>query len=83
MTEHNPLPVQGYTEQPYTKVNDVNENKQIEERLLRRLEALSVGIYVDGRWMAIAKTHFEQGFMALNRAIFKPTRIKLPEDGGR
>jgi hypothetical protein len=35
---------------------------------------------VDRRWLSIAKTHFEQGFMALNRSIFKPQRIKLLED---
>lgn len=36
---------------------------------------------VDGRWLAIARTHFQEGFMALNRAVFQPQRIKLPEDG--
>jgi len=34
----------------------------------------------DPRWLAIARTHFQEGFMALNRAVFQPTRIKLPED---
>ena len=28
----------------------------------------------------IARTHFETGFMALNRAVFQPSRIDLPED---
>jgi len=35
---------------------------------------------VDMRWVAIARTHFQEGFMALNRAVFQPQRIKLPED---
>lgn len=34
----------------------------------------------DARWVHIAKSHFEQGFMALNRAVFQPARIQLPED---
>lgn len=34
----------------------------------------------DQRWLAIARTHINEGFMALNRAVFQPTRIKLPED---
>jgi hypothetical protein len=34
----------------------------------------------DQRWLAIARTHFQEGFMALNRAVFQPQRIKLPED---
>lgn len=35
----------------------------------------------DPRWLAIAKTKFEEAYMALNRAVFQPQRIKLPEDG--
>lgn len=27
---------------------------------------------VDKRWVSIARTHFQQGFMALNRAVFQP-----------
>lgn len=34
----------------------------------------------DARWIAVARTHFQEGFMALNRAVFQPQRIKLPED---
>lgn len=34
----------------------------------------------DPRWVAIARTHFQEGFMALNRAVFQPGRVKLPED---
>lgn len=36
----------------------------------------------DKRWIAVARTHFQEGFMALNRAVFQPQRIKLPEDDG-
>ena len=35
MTDHKPLPVQGYTSQPQWKVDAVNRNKQLEEELLR------------------------------------------------
>lgn len=35
----------------------------------------------DPRWLSIARPHFQEGFMALNRAVFQPGRIKLPEDG--
>ncbi|MCK9361742.1 hypothetical protein M0Q28_06000 [Patescibacteria group bacterium] len=34
----------------------------------------------DPRWLAVAKTHFQEGFMALNRSVFQPQRISLPED---
>ncbi len=36
---------------------------------------------LDKRWLALAKTQIEQGFMAMNRAVFQPGRVSLPEDG--
>ena len=80
--QHEGLPVEGYRPQPQNAIDTVNEHKVIEERLLRRLDQMmSKGGHVyDGRWLAIAKNHFEQGFMALNRAVFKPGRVKLVED---
>jgi hypothetical protein len=35
---------------------------------------------VDQRWLAIGRTHIEEAFMAINRAVFQPQRVKLPED---
>lgn len=34
----------------------------------------------DAKVALVARTHFQEGFMALNRAVFQPQRIKLPED---
>ena len=99
MTEHKGLPVAGYQPQSEEKVALVNRFKEMEERLLRELDALGRypgsafassgpplrldnGQYdpADPRWFAIARTHFQEGFMALNRSVFQPQRIKLPED---
>lgn len=89
MTTHSGLPVHGYQPQSDERVALVNSFKQAEERLLRLIEeANSRGHkYADGtigpldqRWYAIATTHFEQGFMALNRAVFRPGRVALPGD---
>ena len=82
VTDHKPLPVAGYTKQSEAAVQYVNGNKRVEEQLLRRLDVLveTVGADVDGHWLAVARTHFEEGFMALNRSIFKPQRISLPGD---
>lgn len=97
MTEHSGLPVHGYTKQSDDKIAIVNENKILEERLIRRCEELidhiseyescvnmktSIvkGHPYDARWLRIAITHFQEGFMAMNRAIFNPERIILPED---
>jgi len=85
--------VAGYTAQPDAKVALVNSFKEDEERLLRKVDALFPdGVQFGGerrdqdaqreqqRWRAIARTHFQEGFMALNRAVFQPQRIRLPED---
>jgi hypothetical protein len=74
------LPVAGYTDQADARVLLVNNNKEIEERVLRVLDAFAGDPSVDARWLAIARTHIEQGFMAMNRAIFRPMRVILPED---
>lgn len=79
MTQHQGLPVAGYTAQPSENVQMVNINKRDEERLLRSLDQYAINPDVDKRWLAIARTHIEQGFMALNRAIFKPARIELDD----
>lgn len=74
------LPVHGYRAQPQTAVDLVNGNKVLEERLLRIMDGMNGISGIDQRWLSIARTHIEQGFMALNRAIFQPERIGLPED---
>jgi len=30
---------------------------------------------IDGRWVAIGKTHLQEGFMALTRAVAQPTNF--------
>lgn len=77
---HAGLPVAGYQLQSTANVGVVNYHKEIEERLLRRIDVMmSDGCY-DKRWLAIARTEIEKGFMALNRAVFQPSRVALPED---
>ncbi len=78
--KHDPLPVAGYTSQSTSKVELVNANKILEERVLRRFDELVKLDNIDKRWLAIGRTHFEQAFMAMNRAVFQPQRVGLPED---
>lgn len=80
MTDHQPLPVAGYTAQPIEVIDLVNENKALEERVLRCLDELKAHPVVDQRWLAIGRTHIEHAFMAINRSLFKPERVKLPGD---
>lgn len=77
---HSGLPVAGYRPQTDAKVATVNVNKQIEERVLRQLDAMAKDDNVDKRWLAIGRTAIENGFMAVNRAVFQPGRAMLPED---
>lgn len=79
MSQHNGLPVAGYTSQPDWKVELVNRNKREEEHILRLLDQMAGVDEVDKRWLAIGRTQLEQAFMAINRAVFKPERVKLPD----
>ena len=74
------LPVPGYREQSNDAVALVSGNKVIEEQVLRILDDLARRDDVDKRWLAIGRTSIEQGFMAVNRSIFKPERVSLPQD---
>ena len=80
MAQHEGLPVAGYQPQSDERVQLVNENKVTEERILRAIERDTKNGLLDPRWAAIARTDIEKGFMALNRAVFQPSRAKLPED---
>lgn len=77
---HQPMPVAGYTTQPSSNVDRVNLHKRMEEEMLRQLDYLASTGECDGRWLAIGRTQIEQGFMAINRAVFKPERVSLPDD---
>lgn len=77
MEKHNGLPVSGYVAQSSENVVLVNNNKEIEEHILRLLDELAANSAVDKRWLAIGRAHIEQGFMAINRSIFKPERVKV------
>lgn len=75
---HDGLSVAGYKPQSQSAVDLVNVNKRLEEQLLRHLDSFAGDI--DKRWLAIGRTHVEQAFMAINRAVFKPDRVTLPDD---
>lgn len=74
------LPVPGYRPQTDRAVQIVTGFKQDEEVLLRAMDRMKDDPEFDQRWLAIARTQIELGFMALNRAVFRPGRVRLPED---
>jgi hypothetical protein len=77
MDDKQPLPVSGYKPQSQETIDLVNLNKAAEETCLRSLDHLATLDFVDKRWLAIGRTSLEQAFMAINRSIFKPSRIDL------
>jgi len=80
MTTHAGLPVAGYQPQTDDKVQTVNRAKELEERVLRHLDALAADKSNDQRMVAIARTGIQEAFMWANRAVFQPSRVNLPED---
>lgn len=78
--KHSGLPVAGYQPQGPEALIKVNTAKTLEEMVLRHLDRLAEDPAVDQRWLAVGRTQIEQGFMAANRAVFRPGRVRLPED---
>jgi hypothetical protein len=71
----NPLPVKGYTAQTEDKIVLVDQSKMIEELALRQVDRHVAMENVDQRFVALARTHLQEAFMCLNRAVFQPQRL--------
>ncbi len=78
--QHQGLPVPGYRPQNDEAVKLVRLNKEEEERVLRILDDLAKRPDIDKRWLAIGRIAIENGFMAVNRAVFQPERVSLSHD---
>lgn len=76
MTKHSGLPVAGYQPQSAENVALVNENKILEERVLRQIDKHFDSPEIDPRMAALARTRIQEAFMWLNRAVFQPKRIE-------
>lgn len=75
-----PLPVEGYQPQPQSRVDQVNSFKEMEERILRQLDLLSGDLNIDQDWLHRGRLELQHAFMMINRSVFQPQRIRLPED---
>ena len=73
-------PIAGYQDVSGRSQDIVNDNKRAEERILRVLDEMKTDPNIDPRWLQIGRTHIEEAFMAINRAVFQPKRISLPTD---
>lgn len=76
-----PAPVQGYTKPSAAQIKLVNENKLIEEIVMRQIDRIIQESTVfektaDPRMAEKARLDIIGGFMWLNRSIFRPERLK-------
>jgi hypothetical protein len=69
-------PILGYRELSTDEIELINEIKQQGNNLGIAIEAMVLGgTKYDQRWISIARTHFQQGLMALTRAVAQPTNF--------
>lgn len=65
--------IQGYRKLSDQELDLINEIKNKEYDLAHFWKEVgNDDVIIEPRWMAVAKTHFEEGFMALVRAVTKP-----------
>jgi hypothetical protein len=76
------IDIRGYRELDEREIKLINEIKDLAEKVGFLVEQISclngVGrdqgaIWADQRWVHIARTDLQKGFMALTRAVAKPT----------
>lgn len=65
--------IKGYRELNEDEIRWMNAFKQQGQVLEALIGEMDKHIDADKRWIAIGKTHLQQGLMALTRAIAKPT----------
>jgi len=75
--------IKGYRDLTQEEIDLMNEGKELAEKCgdyIMKLQNLSVPvpegsaeIEADKRWISIAQTHLQQGFMAAIRSVARPT----------
>lgn len=64
--------VRGYRDLTEAEVRLINRIKEMEESLAASWGTVEADSRTDQRWLMIARTHFQEGFSALVRAIARP-----------
>lgn len=54
-------------------MNQIKAHGESRRALIAQLREMPADIEADRRWLSIGETHLQQGFMALTRAVAKPT----------
>ena len=66
-------PITGYRALSEGELHLINEIKAISNEVGRLVEGMAVNRALDPRWVAIARTELQKGFMSLVRAVAQPT----------
>lgn len=79
MVENQHKKIEGYRDLQQDEIDLMNDIKEAEiqvaevwKHVIRQGEDSEVAATLDLRWANIAKTHFQEGFSALVRAVAKP-----------
>ena len=65
-------PITGYRDLTAEEIETINKLKAMEIEILKFIEGTLEWSASDLRWTHIGKTHIQQGFMALVRAVARP-----------
>ena len=65
--------ISGYRDLSQAEINAMNNIKALASKVGELLAELETITDIDQRWVSIAKTNLQQGFMAAVRAVAQPT----------
>jgi hypothetical protein len=72
MVDNQHKQISGYRDLSQDEIDAINEIKAYEKTVGELWRRVGDVEGVDRRWMAIARTHFEEGFSAFVRAVAQP-----------
>lgn len=65
--------ITGYRDLSQDEIDTMNIIKELGAQIETQVDSLAATPGLDQRWVAIGKTHMQQGLMALVRAVAQPT----------
>jgi hypothetical protein len=70
-----PPPVKGYRTLKQIEIDQMNHIKALADIIGSNIEEMAKDPNIDQRWLSIAKTDLQKGFMSLVRSIAQPTNF--------
>lgn len=65
--------ITGYRDLTAEEIALMNQVKEIGNEMGRLVEGMALNKSLDQRWVALGRTHLQQGIMALVRSVAQPT----------